>query len=249
MHRNGDNLKSISDKDTLLCAYEHEVHGNEAVCKAGFGVVILMRDLVDTFSPGMCEGDSVIGAMCGRVCTDLNHPSFIGVDGLSNNSAEISGFSHVLKFMKEHLKVLGDFGRVCVMYDSMYACCSTLGPWNSHHHAAAAENIRNHAVHILSYIRLQCVHVKARSGHFYNDWADSLARKGSSLQDDSLILEPWHLDKLYGFTHADTPISQNNNNRSNRCSNDVCSMYADCSKHDSSVYYLSIWGLDLHVLL
>ena len=140
--------------------------GNQNVrvkaCKAGWGVVVLdADDTVELFGPVVCE---------------TNGKGFLGAEVGSNNTGELSAVCEALIYVRDML----DNCEVCVYHDSTYAVNVITGEMKAKKNKALVEK----GATLLIEARMSCTvtfkHVKAHSGHQWNDLADALAKRGAT---------------------------------------------------------------------
>jgi len=141
-------------------------YGNQNVraktCNAGWGVVILApNETIELFGPVVC-GESQQG--------------FLGAEVGSNNTGELSAICEALIYVRDTLGCC----EVCIYHDSTYAANVITGEMKAKKNKALVER----GAALLLEARGSCdvtfEHVKAHSGHKWNDLADSLAKRGAT---------------------------------------------------------------------
>lgn len=140
--------------------------GNQNVrvkaCNAGWGVVVLdTDDTVELFGPVVCEA---------------SEKGFLGAEVGSNNTGELSAVCEALIYVRDVLSNC----EVCVYHDSTYAINVITGEMNAKKNKTLVER----GMALLIEARTSCTvtfkHVKAHSGHQWNDLADALAKRGAT---------------------------------------------------------------------
>jgi ribonuclease HI len=148
---------------------------------AGWGFVVIIGDR----GLGRGTGD-LIYEESGKVITDKNDIQWIGAEVGSNNTAELSAMIHALKWIITECPETS----ITVRADSMYALRITDGTWKAKENkilAATANEIWNEAKKIVD---LDSAHVRAHTGHRWNERADHLAFRAQS-NDIAIPLQFW----------------------------------------------------------
>ena len=140
--------------------------GNQNVrvttCKAGWGVVILDADkTVEMFGPVIC---------------DARERGFLGAEVGSNNTGELSAVCEALIYVRDFL--MGS--DVCIHHDSTYAVNVITGEMKAKKNKALVEKGASLLLEARGSCDVRFEHVKAHSGHKWNDLADSLAKRGAT---------------------------------------------------------------------
>ena len=140
--------------------------GNQNVrttaCKAGWGVVVLdAGDTVELFGPVVCDP-----SRCG----------FLGAEVGSNNTGELSAVCEALLYVRDSLSS----SDVCIYHDSTYAVNVITGEMKAKKNKALVERGATLLVEARGSCDVRFEHVKAHSGHKWNDLADALAKRGAT---------------------------------------------------------------------
>ena len=155
--------------------------GNQNVDKdtpAGWGVVVI------TNSNDLGRGNGEIShEFNGTVITDSEHSNFIGAEVGSNNTAELTAFAEALRWVL----IEGFDGEIIIKTDSKYAGNQATGAWKAKANKDLVKHVQNLWKEVSETAILSWEHVKAHSGHRWNERADHLAvRAAMGVKPESL---------------------------------------------------------------
>tara|TARA_B100000287_G_scaffold332545_1_gene317583 strand:- start:4078 stop:4629 length:552 start_codon:yes stop_codon:yes gene_type:complete len=148
---------------------------------AGWGFVVVIGDT----GVGRGSGD-LIHESSGPVITDPESKDWLGAEVGSNNTGELSAMVHALRWILVNCPE----GQVTVRADSMYALHISDGSWSAKANkqlALLSQQLWKEAAQV---VNLHNAHVKAHSGHRWNERADHLAYRGQG-EDDPIPLQFW----------------------------------------------------------
>jgi len=138
---------------------------------AGWGVVVITgsNDL------GRGNGD-ILHEFNGKVVTDPGDPKFIGAEVGSNNTAELTAFAEALRW------VLSEGGEceIVIKTDSQYAGNQATGTWKAKANRILVSHVQALWNEVSELRELSWDHVKAHSGHRWNERADHLAIRAAN---------------------------------------------------------------------
>jgi len=140
--------------------------GNQNVrvkaCNTGWGVVVLdTDDTVELFGP---------------VLYDANKKGFLGAEVGSNNTGELSAVCEALIYVRDVLSNCD----VCVYHDSTYAVNVITGEMKAKNNKALVEKGATLLIEARGSCDVTFKHVKAHSGHQWNNLANALAKRGAT---------------------------------------------------------------------
>ena len=148
---------------------------------AGWGVVII------TGSNDLGRGNGeVLHEFHGRVITDPEDKSFIGAEVGSNNTAELTAFAEALRWALTE----GGGSEIIIKTDSQYAGNQATGTWKAKANKRLVSHIQSLWIEVSDLRKLSWEHVKAHSGHRWNERADHLAIRAAN-NDSPLSLSFW----------------------------------------------------------
>ena len=160
------------------CAENRDV-GPET--KAGWGLCVISGDS----SSGNGKGE-LLAEMNGAVVTSHEEEGFLGAEVGSNNTAELSGVAHALKWLlSQH-----EFDSAIIRCDSKYALNIAAGLWKAKANVELSRRVRLLWEEVSSFISLRGEHVQAHSGHRWNERADHLAYR-AVIEEVPLPLQFW----------------------------------------------------------
>jgi len=133
---------------------------------AGWGVVIV----VDSNDLGRGNGE-IFHEFHGKVITDSNDEKFIGAEVGSNNTAELTAFAEALRWCLTQ----GGEEDIIIKTDSQYAGNQATGKWKAKANKVLVKKVQNLWKEVSGLRNLSWEHVKAHSGHRWNERADHLA--------------------------------------------------------------------------
>jgi ribonuclease HI len=113
----------------------------------------------------------------GPVIIDEDSEEFIGADKFSNNTAELTAIYFALCYIKQHFRDPRE--TITIRYDSVYAAKSVMGIFNGPKNRELISNCRKKLKECNGLAKIKFEHVKAHSGHKYNDIVDNLAKEGA----------------------------------------------------------------------
>jgi len=139
-------------------------------CPAGWGVAI-----VDTGSDGNL---SIVAELFGPVVVDSASCFFLGAEVCSNNTGELSAICEALLWLLQH----ESSGRpAAILYDSDYAAKITTGRYRAQKNQVLAAKAQSLLMEVRQKRSIRFEHVKGHSKNKWNDAADALANRGSTL--------------------------------------------------------------------
>ena len=144
--------------------------GNVNVTKdtpAGWGFVVV-RD-------GDHDSGTKVTESYGRVVTDRTHPLFYGAGVGSNNTGELTAIYEALEWCLSEKP-----SEVTVYSDSQYAMNVIFGSWTASKNKLLVSNCRELATRVAITTKVNYEHIKAHSGHKWNEQADGLAYTGAT---------------------------------------------------------------------
>lgn len=148
---------------------------------AGWGVVII------TGSNDLGRGNGeVLHEFHGRVITDSEGSDFIGADVGSNNTAELTAMAEALRWSLTE----GGESEIIIKTDSQYAGNQATGNWKAKANKRLVAHVQSLWQEVSSLRKLSWEHVKAHSGHRWNERADHLAIRAAN-DDTPLSLSFW----------------------------------------------------------
>ena len=144
----------------------------DANTPAGWGVICIETPVGDnSHSSGRVQTE-----LSGKVITDPESAQFIGAEVGSNNTGELSAIYYALK----HIELGNHFNKEDTNYvifgDSMYAGNMAMGEWSPKENLELVKNVRK----LWDNLKMQGInvtwnHIKAHSGHLWNERVDHLA--------------------------------------------------------------------------
>ena len=148
---------------------------------AGWGFVVVIGDR----GVGRGTGD-LMHESSGPVITNPNSNEWLGAEVGSNNTGELSAMVHALRWILVNCPK----GEVTIRADSMYALRITDGAWSAKANKKLAYLSQELWKEVAQVVDLHNAHVKAHSGHRWNERADHLAYRGQG-DDDPIPLQFW----------------------------------------------------------
>lgn len=148
---------------------------------AGWGFVVVIGDR----GVGRGTGD-LMHESSGPVITNTNSDEWLGAEVGSNNTGELSAMVHALRWILVNCPK----GEVTIRADSMYALRITDGAWSAKANKKLAHLSQELWKEVAQVVDLHNAHVKAHSGHRWNERADHLAYRGQG-DDDPIPLQFW----------------------------------------------------------
>ena len=147
--------------------------------RAGWGFVgVEVKKTVDDDGKVVSKTDE-FHKVKGTVVVDRDNEWYIGADKFSNNTAELSAIYHVLDYIANN--VFDPNQTVTIYYDSVYAAKSVMGIFNGPKNKDLITACREKLRACKGKAKVVFKHVKAHSGHKYNDMVDGLAKEGAKL--------------------------------------------------------------------
>lgn len=148
---------------------------------AGWGFVVVRGDR----GLGKGNGD-LIYEESGKVVTDENDSEWMGAEVGSNNTAELSAMIYALKWtITECLD-----SPITIRADSMYALRITDGSWKAKENKILASRAQNMWKEAKKISEIDSAHVRAHSGHRWNERADHIAFRAQS-NETAIPLQFW----------------------------------------------------------
>ena len=160
------------------CIENRNVTPNTA---AGWGFLVVSGDR----GLGKGTGD-VIYEKSGKVVTHKDKREWIGAEVGSNNTAELSAIIYALRWVITQCPDVP----ITIRSDSMYALRITDGSWKAKENkllAAKAQEIWKESEEL---VEIKLAHIKAHTGHRWNERADHLAFRSQSNQT-AIPLQFW----------------------------------------------------------
>ena len=143
--------------------------GNQNVTSetpAGWSFIVVKGD------SGLGKGSgNIIKESFGKVVTDEKNSEFIGAEVGSNNTAELSAFVHCLKW----ILVEGGLQEIIIRTDSNYAGNIVEGNWKAKSNKKIAKLSQQLWREVKTIQKLSWKHIRAHTGHRWNERADHLA--------------------------------------------------------------------------
>jgi ribonuclease HI len=112
----------------------------------------------------------------GRVITDFESTEFIGAEVGSNNTAELTAFAEALRWALTE----GSGGKIIIKTDSQYAGNQATGAWKAKANRELVAHVQSLGNEVSELRELSWEHVKAHSGHRWNERADHLAIRAAN---------------------------------------------------------------------
>ena len=133
---------------------------------AGWGVVVI------TGSNDLGRGNGeILHEFNGKVVTDSSDSKFIGAEVGSNNTAELTAFAEALRWVLSE----GGESDIIIKTDSQYAGNHATGAWKAKANRELVAHVQALWNEVTQIRELSWEHVKAHSGHRWNERADHLA--------------------------------------------------------------------------
>ena len=107
----------------------------------------------------------------GRVITNPDESKFIGAEVGSNNTAELTAFAEALRWALSE----GGDSEIIIKTDSQYAGNQATGNWKAKANRELVAHVQALWDEVSQLRELSWDHVKAHSGHRWNERADHLA--------------------------------------------------------------------------
>ena len=138
---------------------------------AGWGVVII------TGSNNLGRGDGeIMHEFHGRVITDESELGFIGAEVGSNNTAELTAIAEALRWLLKE----GGNDEIIIKTDSKYAGNQAVGTWKTKANKVLVGHVQDLWREVSALRELSWEHVRAHSGHRWNERADHLAIRAAN---------------------------------------------------------------------
>ena len=138
---------------------------------AGWGVVVI------TGSNDLGRGNGeIFHEFNGRVITNPDESKFIGAEVGSNNTAELTAFAEALRWVLSE----GGDSKIVIKTDSQYAGNQATGNWKAKANRELVAHVQALWNEVSQLRDLSWDHVKAHSGHRWNERADHLAIRAAN---------------------------------------------------------------------
>ena len=148
---------------------------------AGWGVVVVRGD------SGCGKGAGAVAEeLRGAVVTSANEEGYLGAEGGSNNTGELSAMAHALRW----LLIEGSTNAVTIRGDSQYALKIAAGEWRAKANRELAARVQALWNEVTLLRTIQAEHVRAHRGHRWNERADHLAWR-ACIGENPLPLQFW----------------------------------------------------------
>ena len=148
--------------------------GNQNVAQdtpAGWGVVVI------TGSNDLGRGNGeILHEFNGKVVTNPDDEEFIGAEVGSNNTAELTAFAQALRWVLSE----GGDSEIIIKTDSQYAGNQATGNWKAKANRELVAHVQALWNEVLEIRKISWEHVKAHSGHRWNERADHLAIRAAT---------------------------------------------------------------------
>ena len=138
---------------------------------AGWGVVVI----VGSNNLGRGNGE-IFHEFNGKVITDPGNSKFIGAEVGSNNTAELTAFAEALRWALSE----GGDSKIIIKTDSQYAGNQATGAWRAKANRELVAHVQSLWNEVSQLRELTWEHVKAHSGHRWNERADHLAVRAAN---------------------------------------------------------------------
>lgn len=154
---------------------------------AGWGIVCVKMEVGDnSHSSGTVQNE-----LNGLVITDPESSQFIGAAVGSNNTAEVTALYKALLHIEYGHQVNGRDTSYTIYGDSMYAGKMAMGEWKPKENKELIKTLQKKWKSLkMQGIKFTWNHVKAHSGHLWNERVDHLALKAAS-NEAVVPLEQW----------------------------------------------------------
>ena len=154
---------------------------------AGWGMICVKMDVGDnSHSSGTVQNE-----LSGLVITDSESSQFIGAEVGSNNTAEVTALYKALEHIEYGHQTNNPETSYTIYGDSMYAGKMAMGEWKPKENKELIKNLMNKWKSLkMQGINFTWNHVKAHSGHLWNERVDHLALKAAS-NEKSVPLTEW----------------------------------------------------------
>ena len=159
----------------------------DANTPAGWGMTCVKMDVGDnSHSSGEVQNE-----LSGIVITDPDSSQFIGAEVGSNNTAEVTALYKALEHIEYGHQTNNPETSYTIYGDSMYAGKMAMGEWKPKENKELIKNLMNKGKSLkMQGINFTWNHVKAHSGHLWNERVDHLAIKAAS-NEKSVPLNEW----------------------------------------------------------
>ena len=148
---------------------------------AGWGVVVI------TGSNDLGRGNGEIHhEFSGKVVTSSADENYIGAEVGSNNTAELTAFAEALRWCLKQ----GGEEEIIIKTDSQYAGNQATGKWKAKANRELVAHVQKLWKEVCELRKLSWEHVKAHSGHRWNERADHLAIRAAT-NDSPTSLSFW----------------------------------------------------------
>lgn len=138
---------------------------------AGWGVVVI------TGSNDLGRGNGeILHEFNGKVVTNPDDEEFIGAEVGSNNTAELTAFAQALRWVLSE----GGDSEIIIKTDSQYAGNQATGTWKAKANRELVAHVQALWNEVLEIRKISWEHVKAHSGHRWNERADHLAIRAAT---------------------------------------------------------------------
>ena len=148
---------------------------------AGWGVVVI----VGSNDLGRGNGE-IFHEFNGKVITERSNSKFIGAEVGSNNTAELTAFAEALRWVLSE----GGNSKIIIKTDSQYAGNQATGAWRAKANRELVAHVQSLWNEVSQLRDLTWEHVKAHSGHRWNERADHLAVRAAN-DDAPVSLSFW----------------------------------------------------------
>ena len=138
---------------------------------AGWGIVIVEGDT------GLGKGaGEILEEISGLVITDVTNSDWFGAEVGSNNTAELSAFLQALRWILAN----PNSERYCIKTDSTYAGNIVAGNWKAKQNLDIVRKTKAFWDEVNDVCMIRWEHVRAHTGHRWNERADHLAIRAAS---------------------------------------------------------------------
>ena len=138
---------------------------------AGWGVVVIAG------SNDLGRGDGeILHEFHGRVITNAAENGFIGAEVGSNNTAELTAIAEALRWLLKE----GGNEEIIIKTDSQYAGNQAVGAWKAKANKILVGHVQELWREVSALREISWEHVRAHSGHRWNERADHLAIRAAN---------------------------------------------------------------------
>ena len=154
---------------------------------AGWGIVSVEMEVGNNSH----SSGTVRNELYGRVDTDPESTFYIGAEVGSNNTAEVTALFKALEYIEDAQQFNTPDTSYTIYGDSMYAGKMAMGEWKPKENKELIKNLTRKWNSLkMKGINFTWNHVKAHSGHLWNERVDHLALKAAN-NEQPVPLQQW----------------------------------------------------------